>query len=104
MSSNAKRRCIAVGMGGIARVVVPGVARQPWAEIAGIVDVNPDALADGRSDHAANNRAGQCGRTRGIQQKPENSALQGTAQHAPHARFFQNSRIFGFALFDVLRD
>ena len=43
-----KRRCIAVGMGGIARVVVPALARRPWAEVAGIVDVSRDALELGR--------------------------------------------------------
>jgi len=47
-SSVAPRRCIAVGMGGIARVVVPALARRPWAAIAGIVDVSQDALELGR--------------------------------------------------------
>ena len=44
----ARRRCIAVGMGGIARVVVPALARRPWVEIAGVVDVRQDALQLGR--------------------------------------------------------
>lgn len=42
------RSCIAVGMGGIAKVMTPAVARQPWAEIVGIVDVRDEALAQGQ--------------------------------------------------------
>ena len=48
MMESAQRRCIAVGMGGIARVVVPALARRPWACIVGIVDVREDALEQGR--------------------------------------------------------
>ena len=46
--STLPRRCIAVGLGGIARVVVPALARRPWATIAGIVDVRQDALELGQ--------------------------------------------------------
>ena len=46
--STLPRRCIAVGLGGIARVVVPALARRPWAAIAGIVDVRQDALELGQ--------------------------------------------------------
>ena len=48
MSGGGVRRCIAVGMGGIARVMTPGIARQPWAEVVGIVDVRDEALAQGQ--------------------------------------------------------
>ncbi len=48
MSGNSVRRCLAVGMGGVARVMAPGIARQPWAEIVGIVDVRDEALAHGQ--------------------------------------------------------
>ena len=46
--SNVHRRCIAVGMGGIARVVVPALARRPWATVVGIVDLQPAALEQGQ--------------------------------------------------------
>ena len=48
MPGNSVRRCIVVGMGGIARVMTPGIARQPWAEIVGMVDVRDDALILGQ--------------------------------------------------------
>lgn len=42
------RRCIAVGMGGIAKVMARAVAQQPWAEIVAVVDVRDQALAQGQ--------------------------------------------------------
>lgn len=39
---------MAVGMGGIAKVMARGIARQPWADIAAIVDVRDEALAQGQ--------------------------------------------------------
>ena len=44
----SRRRCLAVGMGGIARVMTPAIARQPWAELVGIVDVSDESLSRGQ--------------------------------------------------------
>ena len=35
-------------MGGIGKVMMPGIARQPWAEVVAIVDVRDQALAQGQ--------------------------------------------------------
>ena len=48
MSGYDVRKVIAVGMGGIAKVMTPGIARQPWAEFVGIVDISDEALTQGQ--------------------------------------------------------
>ena len=44
----SRRKCLAVGMGGIATVMTPAIARQPWAEVVGIVDVRDESLSRGQ--------------------------------------------------------
>ena len=41
-------RCIVIGIGGIGKVTVRHLAGQSWFQPVALVDVNPQALADGR--------------------------------------------------------